>query len=161
MLNCLVAYGFSQKNILIPEKVGQMLLRLAVVPALAILLFSHNEGKWLARLGMGLFNLVGVIFYIGDTLSYVRLMALGMVTAGFATAVNQFGIIAGGVKYVGPVLAVIVLLIGHSFNMGLSALGAFVHTLRLQYVEFFPKFLAGGGKLFQPLNKQYKYIYIK
>ena len=160
MLNCLVAYGFSRKNILVSEELGQMLLRFAIVPALAILLFSHNEGSWVARLGMGTFNLVGVIFYIGDTLSYVRLMALGMVTAGFAVAVNQFGTIAGEVKYVGPILAVVILLIGHSFNMGISALGAFVHTLRLQYVEFFPKFLTGGGRLFQPLVKQNKYIYI-
>jgi V/A-type H+-transporting ATPase subunit I len=44
--------------------------------------------------------------------------------------------------------------------MAINALGAFVHTLRLQYVEFFPKFLAGGGRAFEPLNKKYEHIYI-
>jgi len=109
---------------------------------------------------MGTFNLVSVIFYIGDILSYVRLMALGMVTAGLAVAVNKFGGMAGEVKYVGPVLAALVLIGGHAFNMAMSALGAFVHTLRLQYVEYFPKFFEGGGSLFEPFAKQYKHVYI-
>ncbi|MHC4574256.1 MAG: V-type ATP synthase subunit I [Planctomycetota bacterium] len=160
MLNCFAAYFFSTKHILVPEKYGDFFLRLAIVPALLIVLFSHNEGGIVARLGMGIFNLFSAIFYIGDILSYVRLMALGMVTAGLAVAINQFGVMAGRVKYVGPVLALFVLLAGHAFNIGISALGAFVHTLRLQYVEFFPKFFQGGGKLFEPFAKQYKHVYI-
>jgi V/A-type H+-transporting ATPase subunit I len=128
--------------------------------ALVIVLFSHNEGSIVARLGMGFFNLFSAIFYIGDILSYVRLMALGMVTTGLAVAINQFSVMASEKKYVGPVLALIILLGGHAFNMGISALGAFVHTLRLQYVEFFPKFFQGGGKLFEPFAKQYKHVYI-
>ena len=114
----------------------------------------------MARLGMGVFNLFSAIFYIGDILSYVRLMALGMVTAGLAVAVNKFSIMAGQVRYLGPVLALFVLLAGHGFNIGISALGAFVHTLRLQYVEFFPKFFQGGGRPFEPFAKQYKHVCI-
>jgi V/A-type H+-transporting ATPase subunit I len=49
---------------------------------------------------------------------------------------------------------------GHLFNLAMSGLGAFVHTLRLQFVEFFPKFIVGGGRSFEPLAKQYKHIYI-
>jgi V/A-type H+-transporting ATPase subunit I len=160
MLNCFAAYFFSTKHILVPEKYGAFFLRLAIVPALLIVFFSHNQGGIVARLGMGIFNLFSAIFYIGDILSYVRLMALGMVTAGLAVAINKFGVMASNVKYIGPALAVAVLLGGHAFNMGISALGAFVHTLRLQYVEFFPKFFQGGGKLFEPFAKQYKHIYI-
>jgi len=55
----------------------------------------------------------------------------------------------------------LVLVGGHGFNIAINALGAFVHTLRLQYAEFFPKFFVGGGKLFEPLSKKYKNIYIK
>ncbi|MHC4115484.1 MAG: V-type ATP synthase subunit I, partial [Planctomycetota bacterium] len=160
MLNCFAVYFFSTKQILVPEKYGAFFLRLAIVPALVIVLFSHNEGSIVARLGMGFFNLFSAIFYIGDILSYVRLMALGMVTTGLAVAINQFSVMASEKKYVGPVLALIILLGGHAFNMGISALGAFVHTLRLQYVEFFPKFFQGGGKLFEPFTKQYKHVYI-
>jgi V/A-type H+-transporting ATPase subunit I len=56
---------------------------------------------------------------------------------------------------------IVVLVGGHGFNLMLSILGAFVHTMRLQYVEFFPKFFAGGGKTFEPLRKEYKHIYLK
>ena len=131
------------------------------MPAAGIFLFSHREGNIVARLGMGFYNLASAMFYIGDTLSYVRLMALGMVTAGFATAINQMAIMAGGIhKFAGPIIAVVVLIALHLFNIGISSLGSFVHSLRLQYVEFFPKFFMGGGKLFEPLSRQFKYIYV-
>lgn len=160
MLNCFAAYFFSTKQMLVPEAYGRFFLKFAIIPAILIVLFSHNEGGILGRLGMGVFNLFSAIFYIGDILSYVRLMALGMVTAGLAVAINRFGVMASDVKYVGPILAALVLVGGHAFNIGISALGAFVHTLRLQYVEFFPKFFEGGGRLFRPFTKKYDHIYI-
>ena len=73
-------------------------------------------------------------------------------------AINQMAIMAWDVKYVGPVIAIMVVIALHAFNLSLSALGSFVHSLRLQYVEFFPKFFEGGGKLFKPFIKKYKYI---
>jgi V/A-type H+-transporting ATPase subunit I len=105
--------------------------------------------------------LFSTIFYLGDVLSYLRLMALGMVTAGLAMAINVIAKFAGEIPYgIGFVATILVLIGGHGFNMAINALGAFVHTLRLQYVEFFPKFLIGGGRSFEPLSKQYKHIYI-
>jgi V/A-type H+-transporting ATPase subunit I len=108
-----------------------------------------------------MYNLFSTIFYMGDVLSYLRLMALGMVTAGLAMAINVIAKIAGEIPYgIGIIAMIVVLVGGHGFNMAINALGAFVHTLRLQYVEFFPKFLAGGGKSFEPLSKKYKHVYI-
>jgi V/A-type H+-transporting ATPase subunit I len=123
--------------------------------------FSQREGGWGGRLGMGFYNVFSTIFFLGDVLSYLRLMALGMTGAGLAMAVNVIAKLVMKIPYgIGIVLMILVLVGGHLFNLGMSALGAFVHTLRLQYVEFFPKFIIGGGRAFEPLAKQYKHIYI-
>jgi V/A-type H+-transporting ATPase subunit I len=98
---------------------------------------------------------------MGDVLSYLRLMALGMVTAGLAMAINVVAHMARKTPVVGIGLMVLILVGGHLFNLAINALGAFVHTLRLQYVEFFPKFLIADGRQFRPLSKQYKHIYVK
>jgi V/A-type H+-transporting ATPase subunit I len=160
MLNTIVVYGFSRSGKFLTPEQGEVFLKIAAVPAVTIFLFSHREGGIVSRLGMGFYNLASSMFYIGDTLSYVRLMALGMVTAGFAGAINQMAVMSSEVKFFGPIIAVIVLLALHSFNLGISILGSFVHSLRLQYVEFFPKFFVGGGKLFEPLSRKFKYIYV-
>jgi V/A-type H+-transporting ATPase subunit I len=135
--------------------------KVVLVPAVMIVLFSKRKGGWGGRLGMGCYNLFSTIFYMGDVLSYLRLMALGMVTGGFGMAINIMAKTASDIPYIGILIAIIVLVVGHVFNTALSGLGAFVHTIRLQFVEFFPKFLAGGGRDFCPLTNEYNYVYIK
>jgi len=148
--------------IFVGGKPGRVCGYVALFPAVMILLFSEREGGWGGRLGMGLYNLFSAIFYMGDVLSYLRLMALGMVTGGLAMAINVIAKLISPIPFgIGIVLAILVFVCGHSVNLGLNALGAFVHTLRLQYAEFFPKFLVGGGKLFEPLAKRYEYVYLK
>jgi len=161
MLNSVVLL-LAAKAGAVPQSVAKICTVTAIIPAAGIFLLSSREGGWAGRLGMGLYNLFSAIFYMGDVLSYLRLMALGMVTAGLAMAINVIAQIAAQIPYgIGIVAAILVLVGGHGFNMAINALGAFVHTLRLQYVEFFPKFLVGGGRAFQPLTKQYKHVYIK
>lgn len=161
MINSIVLF-LASKFGAVSAEIGQFFGYLALIPAVTILLFSHREGGWGGRIGMGLYNVFSSIFYMGDVLSYLRLMALGMVTAGLAMAINIIAKIAGDIPYgIGVVAMVLVLVGGHAFNIAINALGAFVHTLRLQYVEFFPKFIIGGGKLFEPLSKEYKHIYMK
>ena len=161
MLNSIVILGLSKAGV-VPVEIGKIFSRVALIPAGAIVLFSSREGSWAARLGMGAYNLFSSVFYLGDVLSYLRLMALGMVGAGLAMAINIMAKIALEIPYgIGIIAMVVVLVIGHGFNLVLAVLGAFVHTMRLQFVEFFPKFLVGGGRLFEPLCKEYKHIYIE
>jgi V/A-type H+-transporting ATPase subunit I len=161
MLNCIVIFGLSKAG-MAPTGLGRFLGLLAIAPAVTILLFSHRQGRWAERIGMGAYNLFSAVFYLGDVLSYFRLAALCMVSSGIAMAINIIAKISLDIPYGLGVLAFVsVLVLGHALNLVLSALSAFVHTLRLQYVEYFTKFFVGGGKLFEPLRKDYKYIYVK
>ncbi|MBN1505401.1 MAG: V-type ATP synthase subunit I [Sedimentisphaerales bacterium] len=160
MLNSIVLFGASKAGV-VPAGLGRVFGILAIIPAVAIFLFSHREGGIGARLGMGFYNVFSTVFYLGDVLSYLRLMALGMVGAGLAMAINVIAEIAGNIPVIGFVLTILILVGGHVFNLLLAMLSAFVHTLRLQYVEFFPKFLVGGGRQFEPLTKEYKHIYMR
>ena len=160
MLNSIVIFGLSKAG-MIPAEAGWVFGRLALVPAGAILLFSHRQGGWAGRIGMGAYNLFSSVFYLGDVLSYLRLMALCMVSGGIAMSINIIAGISLDIPYgFGVPVMILVLVFGHTLNLVLSALGAFVHTLRLQYVEYFTKFFVGGGELFKPLCKEYKHIYI-
>jgi V/A-type H+-transporting ATPase subunit I len=160
MLNSIVAYAFAKTGRL-PSWSGSLFGYAALFSASVIFLFSHRQGGWPVRLGMGFYNLFSALFYVGDVLSYLRLMALGLVTAGLAMAWNQFAELAYRIPFVGLILAILILVVCHPLNIGINALGAFVHSLRLQYAEFFPKFFTGGGLPFKPLGKSYKHIYIE
>jgi V/A-type H+-transporting ATPase subunit I len=161
MLNSVVIFGLGKAGV-VPAEIGRFFGILALVPAVLIMLFSNREGGWGGRLGMGAYNLFSSVFYIGDVLSYLRLMALGLVSSGLAMSINLMAKMVLKVPYgIGIIIAIIIFVIGHTGNLVLSALGAFVHTMRLQFVEFFPKFLVGGGRSFEPLRKEYKYVYIK
>ncbi len=104
---------------------------------------------------MGLFDVTG---YIGDWLSYARLLALGLATAGMALAFNIVAeLLPTIVPYVGVVLVPVILVVAHFANLLIQALGAAIHSLRLQYVEFFGRFYEGGGRKFVPFQIKRKY----
>ncbi|MDO5089168.1 MAG: V-type ATP synthase subunit I [Leptotrichiaceae bacterium] len=109
------------------------------------------------KLGGGLYSLYGISGYIGDLVSYSRLMALGLAGGFIAQAMN---IIAGllGSTWFGIAFVPVIFVLGHLFNMFLSFLGSYVHTSRLIYVEFFGKFYEGGGKPFKDFRTESKYI---
>ena len=97
---------------------------------------------------------------MGDVLSYIRLMALGMVTAGFGMAINSIVQQVMDMGVIGWIMGAVIFIGGHAFNIANSCLSAFVHSMRLQFVEFFTKFIQGGGKEFEPLRKEYKHIQV-
>lgn len=108
---------------------------------------------------LGFFDITG---YIGDWLSYARLLALGLGTTGMALAFNIVAeIIPQMIPVVGIIFVPIILVIAHTANLGLQTLGAAVHSLRLQYVEFFNRFYEGGGQKFKPFVIKRKYTKIK
>lgn len=107
---------------------------------------------------LGLFDITG---YIGDWLSYARLLALGLGTTGMALAFNVVAqIVPNMIPYIGFIFFPIILIITHFANLGIQSLGAAVHSLRLQYVEFFNRFYEGGGKEFKPFSIKRKYTKI-
>ncbi|MDY6796463.1 MAG: V-type ATP synthase subunit I [Actinomycetota bacterium] len=105
------------------------------------------------RVANGVFALYSNITgFFGDTLSYVRLFALGMATMLVAMVVNEIGKQLLGIPVLGYVLLAMIVVGGHTFNLGISFIGAFVHPLRLQYVEFFSKFYDNGAKPYDPFR---------
>lgn len=109
----------------------------------------------------GILNLYDLVGYMSDILSYSRMLALGLATAIIGLAVNIVAGLVLGMPFIGWLLAAIVFVGGHIFNLVLNSLGAFIHSGRLQFVEFFTKFMEGGGDDFKPFSKKSKYISIK
>ena len=98
--------------------------------------------------------------WLGDMLSYSRLLALGLASGVIASVMNQLGSMAGG-GVAGVILFTAVFLAGHAMNFGINVLGAYVHSNRLEYIEFFGKFYEGGGRKFSPFGihtKHYKIV---
>ena len=102
-------------------------------------------------------KLYSVTGLVSDLLSYSRIMALGLSGAVVGSVINKMGTMAGG-GIVGVLLFVVVGLIGHTFNVAISVLGAYVHTSRLQYIEFFGRFYEDGGRIMRPLQNKTKYV---
>lgn len=123
--------------------------------ALLILTQGRDQKNLLGKAFGGVKSLYGITGYFGDILSYLRLMALCLSTGVIATVINLLG------EMTGPIGAIFIGLIGHTINLLINALGAYVHTSRLQYVEFFGKFFEGGGKAFNPFKLKSKYVIFK
>ena len=122
----------------------------AVIGMLGIVVFGARDAKTLVgRIGGGLYSLYGITSYIGDFVSYLRLMALGLAGGFIASAINIIVKMLVSKGILGIILGVVVFTLGQSFNIFLSFLSSYVHTSRLIYVEFFSKFYEGGGKAFK------------
>lgn len=134
---------------------------MALVGAIIIVLFAGRESSNpIIRFLKGIYGLYGSTGYLSDILSYSRLLALGMATGIIAQVFNLVGTILGD-NILGVIVFIIVFLIGHTVNIGINALGAYVHTNRLQFVEFFGKFYTGGGRGFKPFKINTKHYTVK
>ncbi len=133
-----------------------------IIGAVLMLLTQGRSRKNIfGRITGGLSSLYGVVGFMSDILSYSRLLALGLATGIIASIVNQMSMMFDFPLILKMLLAVVILLIGHTINLAINALGAYVHSCRLQYLEFFGKFFTGGGKPFRPLKANTKYFAVK
>lgn len=146
----------------VPSIVKTIAIVLMIFGMVVIVLTNgRGAGSKAAELGQGAYALYGITSYVGDLVSYTRLMALGLAGGSLAGAFNMIiGLFSSNIVALilfGPLLFVF----GHIFNLALSLLGAYVHTCRLQYVEYFGKFYEGGGRAFSPFKAEEKYINLK
>lgn len=104
---------------------------------------------------LGLLNLA--MGMLSNTLSYLRLLALGLVTGALALAVNLVAQQIGGLFpiYIGLPISIVIYIAGHTVNIALNVLGAFIHSGRLQFVEFFGQFFEGGGRPFSAFRRSF------
>lgn len=134
---------------------------LALVGAGIIILTAGRSNKnLLGRLMGGFGALYGITGWISDLLSYMRLFGMGLATGVIGQVIN---ILVGMVfenGVIGMIIGAVLFVGAHAFNLGINALGAYVHSCRLQYIEFFGKFYEDGGRPFDPLRENTRYIQI-
>ncbi|MDO5397965.1 MAG: V-type ATP synthase subunit I [bacterium] len=155
-------YASLAGNALVLGSFASMAAKVMAAAGALIILFtagrsSKNIGK---RLAKGAYSLYDITSWLSDLLSYSRLLALGLATGVIAQVINQMGAMAGNGALEIAVF-VIVFVVGHIFNLAINLLGAYVHTNRLQYVEFFGKFYEGGGRKFNPFRENTDFVKIK
>jgi V/A-type H+-transporting ATPase subunit I len=140
--------------------IGKNLLLIGV--AALVLTQGRTSKNILGKLFGGILSLYNVVGYFSDVLSYSRLLALGLATGVIAAIVNQIGGLLGEmIPYIGWLVMILVIIVGHIFNLAINVLGSYIHSSRLEFVEFFGKFMEGGGKMFEPFRKRFKYIVVK
>ncbi len=143
--------------------IGQAVVKagmyIAIAGAVILLLTGGRNNKGIGKVTGGLSSLYNITSYISDILSYVK-------TAGPGSGYRrnryrgQYDGLSGRRRRIRHYCASGGFVVGHTFNLAINALGAFVHSSRLQYIEFFGKFYEDGGDEFDPLRKKTKYIRI-
>jgi V/A-type H+-transporting ATPase subunit I len=139
------------------------IINLIYVGLVLVVLSAGRKGDTIfAKIKDALSGLYDSIGYFSDILSYSRLLALGLATTALAFAVNMIaGMVFDKESYISYILAGIVLIVGHLFTLAVNTLGAFIHSARLQFVEFFGKFITGTGREFNPLSRSKKHVTVR
>ena len=134
---------------------------IAIACAIGLVLTQGRNKKGIVGKAIGgLASLYDITSYISDLLSYSRLLALGLTTGVMAQVFNMLATMLG-TSIPGIIFMIVIFIVGHLVTIGLNALGSYVHTMRLQYVEMFSKFYEGGGKPFEPFSLNSKYFKTK
>ncbi|NLN47694.1 MAG: V-type ATP synthase subunit I [Clostridiales bacterium] len=131
---------------------------MAIAGAVGLILTQgRSERGIVKKLFSGVLSLYNVTGFLGDVLSYSRLFALGLATGVIGTVINGMSLMLRG-SFIGNIFMIVFLIFGHTFNIAINVLGAYVHSSRLQYVEFFGKFFDGDGMPYKPFKVNTKYV---
>lgn len=152
LIGSAIAYPFA------PEEWKQIAFY-AIIASLVIVIWGKGYGSvWYMRPVYGFLGLLNLAMgMMSNVLSYLRLLALGLVTGALALAVNLVAQQIGGFlpPFLGIPLSIVIYIAGHTLNIALNVLGAFIHSGRLQFVEFFSQFFEGGGRPFNPFKRRH------
>ncbi len=153
--------SIAQMEFNFPGWLNMLAKIITIVGLVVIILMSGRANKnWGLRIALGAYDIYGVTGWLSDVLSYSRLLALGLATGVIASVINMMASMQGKTVF-GVIIFILVFILGHTLNIAINLLGAYVHTNRLQYVEFFGKFYDAGGTPFSPFKSNNKYIEIK
>ena len=152
---------FGGRDPILGSTAGTVGLIIAAIGAVGVLLMDGRSSRNpVKRLLKGIYAIYGITSYLSDLLSYSRLLALGLATGVIASVANMIGTMFGS-GIVRVIIYIIVFFIINGINIFINGLGAYVHTNRLQYVEFFSRFFEGGGREFEPYSVKTKYYKFK
>ena len=133
---------------------------MSIIGIAGLLLTGGRDRKGIGKVIGGFSNVYNITSWLSDILSYARVLALGLATGAIAQVVNTMGAL-GGKSVIGVILFVVIFIFGHLLNFAINALGAFIHSARLQFVEFFGKFFVDGGEPFDPFRMKTKYVKVE
>ncbi len=157
-----ILFGLHAGNILTIGTSTHYLYTIYASVALLVLTQGRHEKNIFMKAFKGVMSLYDSISYFSDILSYSRILALGLATTALAFSINLIAdLIKEMIPFVGGVLAILILIAGHLFNLAVNMLGAFIHSARLQFVEFFSKFIVGTGKEFRSFKRIPKFVHIE
>ena len=153
--------SIAGSQIVFPDWANTLAKVLTIAGLVIILFMSGRANKnWGLRVALGAYDIYGVTGWLSDVLSYSRLLALGLATGVIANVINMMASMKGN-TVIGTIVFIVVFIFGHILNLAINLLGAYVHTNRLQYVEFFGKFYDGGGEAFKPFKTINNHVEIK
>ncbi len=146
----------------VPEIFKKVAPYAIAVGAILVIATAGRESKTIVgKIGGGFYALYNVLAgFLGDVLSYSRLLALGLSTGVIASVINMMGVMVNN-AVARVILLSVVFVLGHGANLAINLIGAYVHALRLQFVEFFPKFYEGGGRFLKPLEIKTQFFKFK
>ncbi len=148
-------------QLIFAQRVNQVIysitLKVALVTGIVMIIILGRETKNIfLKPFSALFKLYSIVGYYSDIFSYARILALSLAGTAISQTINLLSNTTWNIKFFGPILSILIFIAGHMFNFTVNCLGAFVHSARLQYLEFFSKFFEGGGrpiKYFSPIKQ--------
>lgn len=154
MITLIIFKGGARLGLVNNEKLNPLFIGLLIISGIMIFLLNNPGKNIFIRIGLGIWDSYGIVTGVfGDLLSYIRLFALGISSSILGFVFNQIAMQFLSMRYVGWLFFVILLLIGHTLNIAIAALGSFVHPMRLTFVEFYKNAgFTGGGIEYKPFK---------